>query len=456
MPRVQAHAAAVEVPETRYTKFDDSYIAYQVFGEGPIDLLLVQGFASHVDCLWEYPPAKPFFSRLASFSRVVLFDRRSIGASDPVPLDALPTWENWSEDVGTVLDAVGSERAAILGWFDAGPMGMLFAAAHPERVSALMLANTSARYLLAPDYPIGVPPEQAEVFLAGVAEGWGTEALAVATAPSQAHDPEWRKWASKYMRAAATPRTAAAHGRYLFGLDARAVLPLIQAPTLVMHGSNLALIPVAHGRYLAEHIPGARFLEYPSGDASAVTDPEMAAWTLDNIEEFLTGVRRAPEPSRVLATVLFTDIVGSTEHAAQIGDHPWKELLDRLDNMTRSQIEQFGGRLVNTTGDGHLGTFDGPGKAIRCARSLIETVQPLGIQLRAGLHTGEVELRGTDVGGIAVHIGARVASFAEPSEVLVSRTVTDLVAGSGIEFDDRGAHTLKGVPGEWHLFSVHR
>jgi class 3 adenylate cyclase len=456
MPRVQAHAAPVDVPETRYTKFGDSYIAYQVLGEGPIDFLLVQGFASHVDCLWEYPPAEPYFSRLASFSRVILFDRRGIGASDPVPLDALPTWEDWSEDVGTVLDAVGSERAAILCWFDAGPMGMLFAATHPERVSALMLANSSARYLVAPDYPIGVPPEQAEAFLAGVAEGWGTEALAVVIAPSQAHDPEWRKWGAKYMRAAATPRTAAAHGRYLFGLDARAVLQLIQAPTLVMHGSNLALIPIAHGRYLADHIPGARFLEYPSADASPVTDPEMAAWTLDHMEEFLTGVRRAPEPSRVLATVLFTDIVGSTEHAAQMGDRHWKEILDRLDNMTRVEIEQFGGRLVNTTGDGHLGTFDGPGKAIRCACSLIETVRPLGIQLRAGLHTGEVEVRGNDVGGIAVHIGARVASLAGPSEVLVSRTVTDLVAGSGIEFDKRGAHTLKGVPGEWHLFSVHR
>jgi class 3 adenylate cyclase len=444
----------VDIPETKYAKLGDSYIAYKVFGEGPIDFLLVQGFASHVDGLLEYPPAKRFFGRIASFSRVILFDRRGIGASDPVSLDALPTWEDWTEDVGAVLNAVGSKRVAIMGFVDAGPMAILFAATHPERVSALMLHNTTARYLEAPDYPIGVPSKQAEAFVTGIMESWGTEALAVGAAPSQANDPEWRRWGAKYMRAAATPRTAAAHLRYLFGLDARAVLPLIQVPTLVMHGAAYALVPIAHGRYLAEHISGARFLEHPSGDTSPVTDPALGDWTLENVEEFLTGVRRAPEPDRVLATVLFTDIVGSTEHAAQIGDHRWKELLDRLDNTTRSEIEHFGGRLVNTTGDGHLATFDGPGKAIRCARLLIEAARPLGIQLRAGLHTGEVEVRGSDVGGIAVHIGSRVASLAGASEVLVSRTVTDLVAGSGIEFDDRGEHALKGVPGEWRLFAV--
>jgi class 3 adenylate cyclase len=444
----------VEAPETKYTKLGDSYIAYQVFGEGPIDFLVVAGFASHIDVQWEYPPTNKLYGRLASFCRVILFDRRGIGASDPIPLDALPTWEHWTEDVGTVLDTVGSERAAVLAWFDAGPMGMLFAATHPGRVTALMLANTSARYLAAPDYPIGVSVAQADALAAAVADGWGTEAFAPAAAPSQAHDPAFRKWAAKWMRAAATPRTAAAHSRYLFGLDARAVLPLIQAPTLVMHGNN-AVVPIEHGRYLAEHIPGARFMEHASRDMGGVTDPELLSWTVENVEEFLTGVRHAPEPDRVLATVLFADVVGSTERAAQMGDQRWKELLDRLDTVTRGEIEQVGGRVVNTTGDGHLATFDGPGKAIRCARSLIEAVRPLGVQLRAGLHTGEVELRGTDVAGIAVHIGARVASLAGPSEVLVSRTVTDLVAGSGIEFDDRGAHRLKGVPGEWHLFSVH-
>jgi class 3 adenylate cyclase len=318
----------------------------------------------------------------------------------------------------------------------------------------LILTNTSARYLVAPDYPIGLPVEQAEVLLAGIEEGWGTEALAFVAAPSQAHDPAFRKWSAKFMRAVATPRTAAAHGRYLFGLDARAVLPLIQVPTLVMHASEFALLPAEHGRYLAEHIPGARFVEFQSPDMWAVTDPKMMEAYLVHIEEFLTGKRPPHQTDRVLATVLFTDIVGSTEHATKLGDRRWKELLDRLDDLVRGEIEKVGGRLVNTTGDGHLATFDGPGKAIRCATSLIAAAESLSIRIRAGLHTGEVELRGSDVGGIAVHIGARVASLAAPSEVLVSRTVTDLVAGSGIDFDDRGAHELKGVPGEWRLFAV--
>jgi class 3 adenylate cyclase len=451
---VRGEELNMQPPDTKYTKLGDSYIAYQVFGDGPIDFLFVQGLASHVDVAWEYLPLSRFFSRLTSFSRVILFDRRGTGASDRVPLDALPTWEDWTEDVGAVLDAVGSEHAAIQATFDAGPMGMLFAATHPERVSALILANTSARFLVAPDYSIGFSVDQAEAIVAAVADGWGTEALAFGGAPSQAHDPEWRRFLAKVMRAAATPGAAAAQYRYLFGLDARAILELIRVPTMVMQRSNFALAPIEHGRYLAEHIQGARFVEVSGGDMTAVTDPETIGVILDQWEEFLTGQLREPAPDRVLATVLFTDVVGSTEHAAQIGDHRWKELLDRLDQITRGEIEKVGGRLVNTTGDGHIATFDGPGKAIRCALSLIDAVGPLGIEIRAGLHTGEVELRGSDVGGIAVHIGARVGSLAEPSEVLVSRTVTDLVAGSGIEFADRGEHSLKGVPGEWRLFAV--
>jgi class 3 adenylate cyclase len=331
---------------------------------------------------------------------------------------------------------------------------MLFAATYPDRVSALMLGNTSARLREAPDYPIGSPPEQLEAFATLVEESWGTEDLASLASPSQASDPAYRRWGAKFMRAAATPRAAAAQVRYSFGLDARAVLPLIRVPTLVMHMRDFQFIPVTHGRYLAEHIAGARLLELPGADMSPVTDPATLDAVLLAMEELMTGQRRTPETNRVLATVMFTDIVGSTERAAAIGDHRWKELLDRTDRLTDSRIAQFGGRLINTTGDGHLATFDGPGKAIRCARELVEAVRPLGIELRAGLHTGEVELRGADVGGIAVHIGARVVSLAAPSEVLVSRTVTDLVAGSGIEFEDRGEHALKGVPGEWRLYSV--
>jgi class 3 adenylate cyclase len=286
------------------------------------------------------------------------------------------------------------------------------------------------------------------------AEGWGTEDFAAGLSPSRAQDAEFIRWSAKFMRAAATPRFAAAQERYSFGLDARFVLPLIQVPTLIMNVSDLAQLPPEHGRYLAQHIPGARFVELPGAAVYPPTDLRTMDAYLDHMEEFLTGERRAPESERVLATVLFTDIVGSTERAGELGDRRWRELLDRFDSVSRGEIEKVGGRLVNTTGDGHLATFDGPGKAIRCARSLIGAVQPLGIQIRAGLHTGEVELRGIDVGGIAVHIGARVVALAGPSEVLVSRTVTDLVAGSGIEFDDRGARELKGVPGEWRLFAV--
>jgi class 3 adenylate cyclase len=444
----------MEPPETKYTKLGDSYIAYQVVGEAPIDHIYVTGIASHIDIQWEFPPIYRFVDRLTSFCRLIYFDRRGTGISDPVPLDALPTWEDWTEDARAVLDAVGSERTAITASLDAGPMGLLFAATYPERVSALILLNTSARLLAAPDYPIGLSPEQAEALATAITEGWGTEAITSFVAPSQAHDPQVRRIAAKFLRGAATPRAVAAQLRYLWGLDARAVLPLIRVPTLVLHSRDLALFPMAHGRYLAEHIPGAKFEELPGGDPNPTTDPEAMGVATDLFEEFLTGQRRAPQADRVLATVLFTDIVGSTERTAELGDRRWKELLDRVDRVASGEIEKFGGRLVKTTGDGHLATFDGPGKAVRCARGLIEAVEPLGIQLRAGLHTGEVELRGPDVGGIAVHIGARVSSLARPSEVLVSRTVTDLVAGSGLEFDDRGEHSLKGIGGEWRLFSV--
>ena len=444
----------MDIPQTKYAKLGESHIAYQVFGEGPIDFLNCLGSASSVDLIWENPLAARFLTRLASIARVITFDRRGSGASDPVPLDALPTWEDWTEDLTVVLDAVGSERAAIRATVDAGPLAMLFAATYPERVSGLVLHNTTARYTAAPDYPIGMPSEQVDAIIAMIETGWGTEEFVAVGFPSLMDDPEFVRYVAKYFRSAATPRTAAAHFRYMFGLDARAVLPLIQAPTLVEHVSENPLLPIEHGRYLAENIAGARFVEIPGADLSPLVDARTADLLLDHVAEFVTGTRPISEPERVLATVLFTDVIGSTERAAELGDRRWKELLDRMDRVVHGEIERAGGRLVKTTGDGHLATFDGPGKAIRCARALIDGVKSLGVQIRAGLHTGEIELRGTDVGGIAVHIGARVASAAGPSEVLVSRTVTDLVAGSGIDFEDRGKHALKGVPGEWRLFAV--
>jgi class 3 adenylate cyclase len=446
------HSARMNPPDTKYTKVGDSYVAYQVLGDGPLDLLFMSGLASHVDMKWEYPPWRHIFERLSSFSRFISFDRRGAGVSDPVPLDALPTWEDWIEDVSAVLDATESEQTAILALGDGGSMAMLYAASHPGRVSALVLINSFARYFVADDYPMGATTEQQESLYGMIEQGWGTEAFTAVANPSMAEDQEFLQFGAKYMRASVTPRVAVAQNRYTDTLDARSSLPLIQVPTLILHNHS-AIIPIEHGRFLAEHIPGARFIEFPSTDIS-LGFTESTDEVLDHVEEFLTGHRRTPPTNRVLATVLFTDIVGSTERAAQLGDHRWKELLDRLDRVTQGEVEKFGGRLINTTWDGHLATFDGPGRAIRCARSLVEAARGLGVEIRVGLHTGECELRGADVGGIAVHIGARVAAEARPSEVLVSRTVTDLVAGSGIDFDDRGEHVLRGVPGEWRLFAV--
>ncbi len=402
-------------PVTKYTKVGDSYVAYQVSGDGPLDLLYMPGLVSHVDMKWEYPPLRHIFERLSSFSRFISFDRRGAGASDPVSLDALPTWEDWIEDVSAVLDATESKRTAILAWSDGGSMAMLYAASHPERVSALVLINSFARYFVADDYPMGADTEQQESLYALIEQGWGTEGFVAATSPSIAEDQEALQFLAKLSRASVTPRVAVAQNRYTDAFDARFSLPLIQVPTLILHNHS-AIIPIDHGRFLAEHIPDARLIEFPGTDIS----------------------------------------LGFTESADEVLDHVerWKELLDRLDRLAQGEVEKFGGRLINTTGDGHLATFDGPGRAIRCARSLVEAVRGLGVEIRVGLHTGECELRGADVGGIAVHIGARVAALARPSEVLVSRTVTDLVAGSGIDFDDRGEHVLRGVPGEWRLFAV--
>jgi len=440
-------------PETLYTKVDNADIAYQVVGGGPRDLLVCLSLGGQLDLLWQVPQMAEFCTRLASFCRLILFDRRGSGASHPLPLNAVSTWEELAEDMTAVLDAAGSNVADVAGMNETGPMAILFAAMHPERVGSLVLFNTEARYLEADDYPIGVPPEDIDTFVEFLETAWGTPELVAALNPGVAHDAQFTSAAARMLRASASPRMAATLYRYYMdNIDVRDFLHLVRVPTLVLHVRDSPFSPLAHGKYVAEHIPGASFIELPGADLAWAYGQD----TVSDIAEFLTGERPVVAVDRVLATVLFTDIVGSTERATQIGDHPWKELLDRLDHITHSEIKRFGGRLVNATGDGHLATFDGPGKAIRCAHALVDAVQPLGIQIRAGLHTGEVELRGTDVGGIAVHIGARVASLARPSEVLVSRTVTDLVAGSGIEFDDRGAHALKGVPGEWHLFSVHR
>jgi class 3 adenylate cyclase len=441
-------------PETRYAWLGQDRIAYQVMGQGPPDLVATPGSFTHVDTMWEDPASALEFRRLSSFARLIRFDRLGTGASDPVPLDRLPPWESYAEELAAVLDKVGSDSAAILVGLDAGSMGMYFAATKPERTSALILFNTTAKYLAADDYPIGVPREVAEALLAEVDRLWGTEAMAAMYVPSRADDERFRRWVAKATRSTASPRAAQAFLRAMFEIDARPLLPLIHAPTLVLHRTGYALVPVEHGRYLGEHIPDARLVELPGADGPL---PYQAADTaLDHIEAFLGNLRRPPAPVRVLATVLFTDIVASTEQASRLGDRRWRELLEVHDQLARRVVEEFQGQLIKTTGDGILATFDGPGRGIRCAAALRDELGGIGLQIRAGLHAGEVELRDHDVGGIAVHIAARVMALAGSGEILTSRTVRDLVAGANITVEDRGPHALKGIEDTWQLFAVTR
>jgi len=439
-------------PETRYATSDAGLIAYQVVGDGPFDLVYMNGSASHVDVRWEAPPFARFLERLASFSRLILFDRRGAGASDPVPIDATPTWEEWADDLRVVLDTVKSEQAALFAMLDAGPMAMLFAATYANRTKALVLGNTTARVRAAKDYPIGLSSEVAEATLEFFAQRWGTEDAATALAPTLSQDPRMRAWFAKYQRASASPRVFAAQLRSLLELDVRGVLESIRVPTLILHRAAYGALPLEHGRYLAEHIDGARFVELPGSDSTLIAErPDI---TLDALEEFLTGVRHLPPADRVLATILFTDIVDSTRLASEMGDRRWRGLLDQHDEIARAEVERHRGRALKSTGDGMLATFDSPGRAIRCAMAIREALAGMGLSIRAGMHAGEIELRGDDVGGIAVHIAARVSALAGAGEVLVSRTVSDLVAGSEFDFMDRGDHALKGVSGEWQLFAV--
>ena len=440
-------------PETTYARLGDDRIAYQVLGEGH-DLVLTMGAFGHVDLQWEDPGTAVFLRRLASFSRLILFDRRGTGASDPLPEPMPPPWETYAEEVAAVMDAAGSRRAALMATTaEAGPMALFFAATRPERTSALVLGNASAKYVAADDYPIGIPPERVEAIISRVEDTWGTAEPITTAIPSRAGDERFRRWVARMQRSMASPRTVHVVLRALFEVDVRPLLPLVRAPTLVLHRRDFPLLPLEHGRYLAEHLPNARLVELPGADGPLMWEtPEL---TLGLIEEFLTGVKGTVPASRVLATVLFTDIVASTERAANLGDRRWRELLQVHDDLGTRLVEQWGGRVVKSTGDGLLATFDGPGRAIACASALRDQLADIDLPIRAGLHAGEVELRdGDDVGGIAVHIAARIMAEAGPGEVVVSRTVRDLVAGSDLLLEDRGTRQLKGVDGDWQLFTV--
>jgi len=439
-------------PEIRYAKVGESDIAYTVAGKGPVDLVCTMGLGGHVEHVWDYPPMARYLESLTGFSRLIMFDRRGLGGSDPVPAKAPLTWEEWMQDLLAVMDAAGSKRAAIYAELDGGPVGMLFAAHYPERTAALILANTAAKYVASDDYPIGEPLETWKGLAEVIEQLWGKDELSSVSVPSLANDVRYVKWSSRMARAVATPNVASSMFQYTFGLDVRSILPMIQCPTLVLHRADYKFVNIEHGRYLAANIPGARLIELPGSDLWFFTPG--AGHVSGMIEEFVTGVPPMPDRDRVLATVLFTDVVGSTEKLAILGDRPYNELLEAHDEIMRREVERFGGRLVGASGDETFATFDGPGRAIRCARTAGEALRALGLDVRAGIHTGEIESRGDQVGGIAVHIGARVMSEAGPGEVLCTRTVKDLVAGAGFSFDDRGTHSLKGVPDQWQLFAV--
>jgi len=441
--------ASVEAPETRYARAaDGSHIAYQVLGEGPIDLVVVPGFVSHIEVIWEWPPLARNLHRLATFSRVVLFDPRGRGLSTKA---GVPTLRDHIEDLGSVMDEVGSKRAAIVGQNEGGPTSIAFAAAHPGRVSTLVLLSSFARFTPAPDYPWGPSPVY-NAALGVLEQVWGQGHVLASLFPELADDRGFRQFAAKLERFSGSPGEVLAVMQLLADTDVRQSLGALDVPTLVLHRADDPNIDVGHARYLASRIRGARLVELAGRFAGGPFSDAFEE--IEEIEEFLTGDRHTLEPDRVLATVLFTDIVGSTERAGELGDRRWRDLLDAHHEMVRRQLRRFRGREVKMTGDGVLATFDSPTRAIRCACAIRNGLRPLGVELRAGLHTGEVEVIGDDVGGIAVHIGARVSAMAEADDVLVSGAVPSLVVGSGIEFVDRGEHELKGVPGSWRRFAV--
>jgi len=436
--------------ETRYARSGDVHIAYQTVGSGSIDLILLPGAFSHVEHQWEEPSFARFLDRLASFSRLIVLDVRGTGLSDRAA--ELPTLEEQIDDVLAVLDAVGSERAALFGLSQGGGLAALFAAAHPDRTSALVLFGAYARSTRADDYPWGRTPEEYDTLVRTADEGWGSGAFLPLVAPTVADDASFKLWWARNERLSGSPGAILAFLRMQREADVRHVLPAIRVPTLILQRTDDAYRNPGSGRYLAATIPGAKYVELSGRDNLPYVGDQDAV--LDEVEEFLTGVRHAAEPDRVLATVLFTDIVGSTQRAAELGDRGWRDLLARHDALVRRELDRGRGREVDTAGDGFLATFDGPARAIRCAQAIAEGVRTLGLEVRGGLHTGEIELAGDHVRGIAVHIGARAAALAGPGEVFVTSTVKDLVAGSGIEFEERGEHALKGVPGEWRIFLV--
>jgi class 3 adenylate cyclase len=438
-----------EQPQTRFARNGDVHLAYQTVGTGDLDILLVDTWVHHVDAVWDFPDFARFLRRLSSFGRLIHFDRRGTGLSDPVPLDRLPDFQTQMEDVVAVLDAAGSEKPAVFGTNDGTLVAMLLAASHPERCRSLVLFAPTVKH----EQAAGLPMERIEEALEQMTEAVDESGVYI-LAPSRADDQLFDRQLHRFQRHSVRQGAMAHYYRQSMLSDISDVAPKITSPTLILNRTGNRIVSIELSREVASIIPGAKLVELP-GEDHLVFSQNMDRVT-DEIEEFLTGVRTGSDPDRVLTTLVFTDIVDSTTRAAAMGDRRWRDLLDQHHDLVRAELERFGGREVATTGDGFFATFDSPAQAVRCALSATAGVGSLGVRIRAGVHTGEVEVRGSDLGGLAVHIGARVAAAAQPDEVLVSSTVKDLLAGSGvgIAFEDKGEHELKGVPGMWHLFAA--
>lgn len=438
------------VPETRYARSGDVNIAYQVTGAGPIDLVYVMGWVSNVDAFWQEPSVASFFYRLASFSRLILFDKRGTGLSDRVPIDRLPTLEQRMDDVRAVMDAAGSERAALFGVSEGGPMCSVFAASFPHRTSALVMYGSYAKRVWAPDYPWAPTPEARERWYSLLEREWASGADVEVLAPDA--DERFREWWARYLRMSASPGAAVALGRMNTAIDTRQLLGAIRVPTLILHRTGDRDIDVGGSRWMAGQIAGAKYVELPGDDHLPWVGDQEAI--LDEVEEFLTGVRRGPDPDRVLATILVTDIVDSTRRAAELGDRGWRDLLEHHHRVVRGELERYRGKEIDNAGDGFFASFDGPARAIRCALAIRDGLRRIGLEVRAGIHTGECEVLLDKLAGVAVHSAARIAASSGPGDIRVSGTVRDLVAGSGIVFQDLGPTELKGLTGVWRLFQV--
>jgi len=448
---LQRYPPAVN-PETHYARVDGLHIAFQVVGDGPVDVVLVDQWLGHMEAQWDVAPMAELRRRLASFSRLILFDKRGVGMSDPVPMASLPSIETWMDDLRAVMDAASSGEAVLVTTMAGTIMGLVFAASHPDRVRALIVVDGFARMLATDDYPEGQPAGEGDRRVEQVESSWGRGFMLDLFAPSMRAVPGVRDAWARYERMAGSPGVSQAMIRNIYRLDVRDALPLIGVPTLIVQHPDARGLNPGHGRYLAAKIPGARHVELPGSDNLIWAGDQEAV--VAEIEEFVTGVRPAQRTDRRLATVLFTDIVNSTRHAASIGDAAWRALLGRHDTLARAAIERSGGQLIKSTGDGVLATFDRPSRAIETAIAIRQEVDSLGIRVRCGLHTGEIELAGGDVAGLAVHVASRVASLAGPSDILLTSTVRDLMLGSGIDLVERGSRVLKGVPGRWRIFAI--